>query len=320
LSPADVATDRALAVDLVLNRLHRDGISAVVDPAPAKDADILVLDQGGVSRRIKVHYRKNGPAGKWVLRARHEGVRDPDLVYGLVDLQPPDPEIYFVPAAVVAEAVTTSHRTWLELPSLGARPHQDNDMRQVGHRWAFDVPGFDHGWLDAYRERTDLARSDIYRAIRTAPYRRPDENTLSAPRDPFEIDPDKIDRGLRGHARTQNSLFDWLAKRGIVGVSAAGDIGWDIAWRDAGRMYVAEVKSLTATNETMQLRLGLGQVLHYAALLGIGGEPDVQPVLVGEHEPDDLRWRLVCDRAGVILTWPQDFDAALGGRLSDDES
>jgi hypothetical protein len=144
-----------------------------------------------------------------------------------------------------------------------------------------------------------------------ATYRRPDEDSASKPRDPFTIDPDKIDRGLKSHARTQNALFDWLAARGIEGLSPDGQANYDIAWRHMGRMFVGEVKSLTNANEAMQLRLGLGQVLDYAEMLRAAGEPEVQPVLVAERLPSDFRWRRVCERAGVTLTWPDEFDERL---------
>jgi hypothetical protein len=142
-------------------------------------------------------------------------------------------------------------------------------------------------------------------------YKRPDENVAARPRDPFTIDPDKIDRGLKGHAKTQNALYDWLAAQEITGLSPTGVANFDLAWRVGGTMYVAEVKSLTATNEAMQLRLGLGQVLDYAEMLRRAGEQSVQPVLVTEHEPSDSRWRRVCELAGVMLAWPPAFAHAL---------
>ena len=54
-------------------------------------------------------------------------------------------------------------------------------------------------------------------------------------------------------------------------------------------LIVAEVKSLTRGNETGQLRLGLGQVLHYAMLLGENGR-QVRAVLAVERSPTHERW------------------------------
>ena len=70
---------------------------------------------------------------------------------------------------------------------------------------------------------------------------------------------------------------------------------------------MAEVKSLTRGNENGQLRLGLGQVLHYAMLLGANGRP-VRAVLVIERAPTDQRWISLCAAHGVALVWPGEFD------------
>ena len=49
-----------------------------------------------------------------------------------------------------------------------------------------------------------------------AKYLPADESTTSSPRDPFTWDPDKIDKGLRGHATTQNALATWLGARSYI--------------------------------------------------------------------------------------------------------
>jgi len=67
------------------------------------------------------------------------------------------------------------------------------------------------------------------------------------------------------------------------------------------------VKSLTRGNETGQLRLGLGQVLHYAMLLGGNGR-QVRAVLAVERTPTDPRWISLCAAHGVTLVWPGEFD------------
>ena len=48
----------------------------------------------------------------------------------------------------------------------------------------------------------------------TTPYRPVDPTKSSAPRDPFEVDPDAVDRGLRGHAETQELLASFARARG----------------------------------------------------------------------------------------------------------
>jgi hypothetical protein len=137
-------------------------------------------------------------------------------------------------------------------------------------------------------------------------YREANEDAASAPRDAFTIDPNKIDRGLRGHATTQNALAGLVRGRGLTPLSpTSATANYDLAWED-GALYVAEVKSLTAQNQTQQLRLGLGQVLDYQALLATPARK-VVPVLAVELEPTDKRWMALCSSLGVILTWPPGF-------------
>lgn len=69
----------------------------------------------------------------------------------------------------------------------------------------------------------------------------------------------------------------------------AGAANFDLAWRVGGTAFVAEVNRLTPTNEAMQLRLGLGQVLDCAEMLRRSSEQNVQPGLVTGHEPAETR-------------------------------
>ncbi|MGA3057836.1 MAG: hypothetical protein ABSE70_07355 [Candidatus Limnocylindrales bacterium] len=140
-----------------------------------------------------------------------------------------------------------------------------------------------------------------------APYRRANEEPATAPRDPFEIDPNAVDRALGAHARTQNALADWVQAQGFEPVSPIGGADFDLAWEDSGCLFVAEVKSLNRRNEARQLRLGLGQVLHYQAMLEEAGRR-VRPVLAVEREPLEGRWLALCSAHGVALVWPGSFD------------
>jgi hypothetical protein len=85
-------------------------------------------------------------------------------------------------------------------------------------------------------------------------------------------------------------------------------------------VFVAEIKSVTGANEEGQMRLRLGQVLHYAHQLSkkLSGVK-VVPVLVPEREPSDPEWRVLCTALGVIMTWPADFSIAIGGGDSEFE-
>jgi hypothetical protein len=138
------------------------------------------------------------------------------------------------------------------------------------------------------------------------------EEAASSERQPFAVDPTLVDRGLRGHAMTQNALAAYVTDRGHEPRSpSAREPQYDLAWRAGDVTFVAEVKSVTTSNEESQLRLGLGQVLRYAHLLREAGNTCV-PVLAIERLPTDLSWTRLCDTLCVRLCWPPDF-AVLAG-------
>jgi hypothetical protein len=139
-------------------------------------------------------------------------------------------------------------------------------------------------------------------------YRSADETAAITARDPFTVDPAIVDRGVQGHAKTQNALAAFLTGRGLTPRSPLSDEPqFDLAWTDGDRNFVAEVKSLTVANEEQQLRLGLGQVLRYRQLLTTAERP-VAAVLVVEREPSDAGWRRLCSELQVILVWPHSFN------------
>jgi hypothetical protein len=132
-----------------------------------------------------------------------------------------------------------------------------------------------------------------------------------APVEPFAVDPDIVDRGTRGHAETQNALSRWVLARGWRPERWAGGVApFDLAWRVGDALFVAEVKSTTARNEIRQLRLGLGQVLHYRHQLRQVA-PTIVAVLAVEREPGDRGWVDLCRSHGVALVWPDEFDRLL---------
>jgi hypothetical protein len=137
-------------------------------------------------------------------------------------------------------------------------------------------------------------------------YRTADE-ILTIPRvDPFAVDPALVERGVRGHAVTQNALAGYVRSLGLEPRSPRpGEPNFDVAWQCGSRIFVAEVKSLTIRNEEKQLRLGLGQVLRYADQL----RTDVRavPVLAVERCPTDSSWEQLCNNLGVMLVWPEAF-------------
>lgn len=80
-------------------------------------------------------------------------------------------------------------------------------------------------------------------AILGLEYRRADEDSASTLRDPFSVDPALVDRGVRGHASTQNALADHVASLGLDPRSPSpSEPQFDLTWRDSDCLIIAEVK------------------------------------------------------------------------------
>jgi hypothetical protein len=135
-----------------------------------------------------------------------------------------------------------------------------------------------------------------------AAYREAEVSTLPGEREPFTVDPALVERGLKGHADTQNELGRVLRAAGIEPRSRLPEEpNFDLAWETNGTVFVAEVKSITDQNEEGQLRLGLGQVLRNRHRLRQLGHAHVVAVLVPERAPRDPAWHDLCRELSVVL-------------------
>ncbi len=119
-------------------------------------------------------------------------------------------------------------------------------------------------------------------------------------------DPSERDRATQVHRSLENWLMSSLRERGIEPMDPAGEPFFDLAWRAGHRLFVCEVKS-TTNSEVHQLRLGVGQVLHYAHLLRRAGLGAVTPVLLVEHEPQSTEWIDLCSDLAITLLWPSEW-------------
>lgn len=164
----------------------------------------------------------------------------------------------------------------------------------------------------AIAERSAIGRAGSTGAGRSAnrgrPYVRPPRSRAAPSRSRvFSVDPDAVDRGTDAHMKVQDELADAVSARGWQPLSPRdSDPLFDIGWITAEAAWITEVKSLTATNEERQLRLGLGQVLSYAYLV----DWDVtvnRPVLAVERRPSSSYWSDLCMSHGVVLSWPDAF-------------
>lgn len=127
----------------------------------------------------------------------------------------------------------------------------------------------------------------------------------------FSVDPDAIDRGTNAHKDVQDQLADAVSARGWEPLSPSGsDPLFDIGWIVEDTAWIAEVKSLTESNQERQLRLGLGQVLSYAYLVDWGAAA-YRPILAVERQPTAPYWLDLCASYGVKLSWPETFEEML---------
>lgn len=114
-----------------------------------------------------------------------------------------------------------------------------------------------------------------------------------------------LDAGTAAHEATVEALIFYLELTEVAVVKPRpGEPLFDAAWHHNGRMYLAEVKSLTGAHQDQQIRLGVGQVLDYTHQMQ---HRTPCPVLVLEKEPDDGRWLSMAEAVGIVLTWAPDF-------------
>ena len=180
-------------------------------------------------------------------------------------------------------------------------------------------------WNDFYDEVTQEIRYDALRAEYDSlwkdatpskptsgtdfgtDYREADETIDLRPPQAGQPDPDAVGRGWKSHASIQNSLAKFVRTLGAVPRSPqVNDPQFDLCWEKDGKLFVAEVKSTTVSNEERQLRLGLGQVLRYRHLAGLSGKK-VGAVLAIERAPSDQGWENLCADLDVTLVWREVF-------------
>ena len=202
---------------------------------------------------------------------------------------------------------------------LGKRPAQMRPGLRFRRVWTpAEAAEFGSGLAETIRSQFDAVFAAAHEpALRSAmpalgaPYRQAQVTGAPGSRDPFSVDSARVERGLRGHADTQNELASVLRNAGIEPRSCQPpEPDFDLAWQKNGTVFVAEVKSITADNEEVQLRLGLGQVLRYRQRLSTLGHVRVVAVLVPERRPRDPSWRELCQEVGVALLCGNELERA----------
>jgi hypothetical protein len=137
------------------------------------------------------------------------------------------------------------------------------------------------------------------------PYQATSPTIPAAPAAAYQMDPDKVGRGIQGHGATLAALAETVRAQNLKPLQhGKGNPPYDLAWETQTTIFVAEVKSLTPANAEHQLRLGLGQVLRYWHAM-THHDKSVVAVLAVEQQPIDPSWLALCERLGVHLVWPE---------------
>lgn len=171
-----------------------------------------------------------------------------------------------------------------------------------------DAAGFSSllrgGWARIVEPHHDVIPAPDF----TAPYRpgAVDEDVVP--------EPSAADRreANRAHNALQDEIAELASDAGFFPLSPSHrDAQFDVGWEDSdGVLHIVEVKSLTPVNEDQQLRLGLGQVLDYARVIG-GAVPAVAVTACPRRAQ---HWFGLGEEHGVLVVWPGRLDLLLAHR------
>lgn len=150
-----------------------------------------------------------------------------------------------------------------------------------------------------------LDQLDVTVRAKTRPASRRSIDNLAEVAETWEYDPSARDRATREHRRLENWLMDRLEEHGIEPLDSASSPDYDLAWWAGSRFIICEVKS-TSGSEDRQLRLGVGQVLHYRQQLRRMTGEEIQAVLLVGRQPEDDVWDKLAGELGIVLLWPRE--------------
>lgn len=149
----DTQLTGAAGEHLVLSRLLSRSYLAAQAPRGTRKADVLVnFLEGGRPCLIQVKSRQGGGDLGWHMHEKHEYLIEEDFFYCFVDFEPEHPDVYVLPARVVAETISLDHKTWLETPGKNGSAHNETKFRRLRNKSLGKQPG----WLEEYKERWDF--------------------------------------------------------------------------------------------------------------------------------------------------------------------
>lgn len=130
----------------------------------------------------------------------------------------------------------------------------------------------------------------------------------------WEYDPSERDRATLEHRLLENWLISRVREEGLQPLDPVRGPQFDLAWMVGETLVICEVKT-TSGDEVKQLRLGLGQVLHYRAQATRDTSMNVRAALLVESQPQDGIWQELCEYLEVVLFWPDDGPLPLSLRV-----
>lgn len=143
----------------MLSQLLIRGYLAAPAPVGTPDVDLLVTGETGETfARVQVKTRSAayGRLKAWTMSPRHEQLVDDRMFYALVDFEQQPTAVYVVPSAVVAQVISTASRLYQSTPGPRVAQRKPNRFRQIEQGYGPDMPDFQVGWMEPYRDRFDL--------------------------------------------------------------------------------------------------------------------------------------------------------------------
>ena len=150
-----------------------------------------------------------------------------------------------------------------------------------------------------------LAQLVVTRRLETRPASVREISRLTEESPVWEYDPSERDRATMEHRLLENWLISRIQEEGLNPLDAVRGPQFDLAWMIGETLVICEVKT-TSGDEVKQLRLGLGQLLHYRAQAARDTSGSVRAALLVGSQPHDGIWQELCGDLGIVLFWPDD--------------
>ena len=150
-----------------------------------------------------------------------------------------------------------------------------------------------------------LAQLVVTRKLETRPAAMREISELADETPVWEYDPSERDRATLEHRLVENWLISRVREEGLSPIDAVRGPQFDLAWLIGETLVICEVKT-TSGDEVKQLRLGLGQLLHYRAQVTREIPGIVRAALLVGSQPQDGIWQDLCEGLGIVLFWPDD--------------